>query len=73
MNDEHVEIEECVVEESSTHVVGSSPQKASLKRQITLDAFLSNKPSRKIFVNDELIHKKTKNKRMSIVITHSGR
>ncbi|CAG9533606.1 unnamed protein product [Cercopithifilaria johnstoni] len=73
MIDEQIEIEECVMEEGNTHIVGSLSRKALLKRQTTLDAFLSNEQDRKSFISDKLIHRKVKNNRMSITITHSGR
>lgn len=73
MNDEHVEIEHCVIGEKNTQIVGSLRQKAVLKRQTTLDAFLCNEPNQKVFSNDKLIRRKAKNNRMPITITHSGR
>lgn len=73
MNDEHIEIEDCVIEENNTHSVDSLCQKAVLKRQTTLDAFFSNEPNRKVFISDKLIRRKVKNNRKSITITHSGR
>lgn len=72
MNDENIEIEECVIEKSNTDIANLLSQKALLKRQTTLDAFFSNEPNRKMFINDKLIRRKAKNKRMSITITHSG-
>uniref|UniRef100_A0A2K6W0V6 poly(ADP-ribose) glycohydrolase n=1 Tax=Onchocerca volvulus TaxID=6282 RepID=A0A2K6W0V6_ONCVO len=71
MNDEHIEIEDCVIEENNTHSVDSLCQKAVLKRQTTLDAFFSNEPNRKVFISDKLIRRKVKNNRKSITITHS--
>ncbi|KAL3982892.1 Poly (ADP-ribose) glycohydrolase (PARG) family protein [Acanthocheilonema viteae] len=71
MNDEHIEIKECVIEKSDARIGDSLSRKALLKRQTTLDAFFSNELDRKVFISDKLIHKKAKNNRMSITTTHS--
>uniref|UniRef100_A0A1I8EXP4 poly(ADP-ribose) glycohydrolase n=1 Tax=Wuchereria bancrofti TaxID=6293 RepID=A0A1I8EXP4_WUCBA len=71
MNDEHIEIEDCVIEENDTNVRSSLGRKTVLKRQTTLDAFLSNGSNRKVLVSDKLICRKAKGNRMSMTITHS--
>ncbi|MCP9265611.1 Parg protein [Dirofilaria immitis] len=47
MNDEHIEIEDCVVGEDDMCIVGSLCPKTVLKRQTTLDAFFPSEPNRK--------------------------
>ncbi|KAM3725439.1 Poly(ADP-ribose) glycohydrolase [Dirofilaria immitis] len=71
MNDEHIEIEDCVVGEDDMCIVGSLCPKTVLKRQTTLDAFFPSEPNRKVYVSDKLIRKKAKNNRMSLTITRS--